>query len=172
MKLRNCDTSHYMENKGRMVRLAEYSRDCLKALRAETNIQYEWRQGGTLQLFRTEQQYENATRDIALLEDAGVPYQLLESSRLAEVEPALAEVAHKLTGGLQLPNDETGDCQLPIFSMKGVRVGRCNCSVPNNSMKTRPAISPCWKMLAYRISCWNPAACRKWSPRLQMWRTN
>ena len=33
-------------------------------------------------------------------------------SRLAEVEPALAEVAHKLTGGLQLPNDETGDCQL------------------------------------------------------------
>ncbi len=67
--LRNCDTSHYMENKGRMVRLAEYSRDCLKALRAETNIQYEGRQGGTLQLFRTEQQYENATRDIAVLED-------------------------------------------------------------------------------------------------------
>ena len=32
--LRNCDTSHCMENKGRMVRLAEYSRDCLKALRA------------------------------------------------------------------------------------------------------------------------------------------
>ncbi|MEB7938925.1 MULTISPECIES: D-amino acid dehydrogenase [Escherichia] len=110
--LRNCDTSHYMENKGRMVRLAEYSRDCLKALRAETNIQYEGRQGGTLQLFRTEQQYENATRDIAVLEDAGVPYKLLESSRLAEVEPALAEVAHKLTGGLQLPNDETGDCQM------------------------------------------------------------
>lgn len=110
--LRNCDTRHYMENKGRMVRLAEYSRDCLKALRASTGIAYEGRQGGTLQLFRTEQQYENAAKDIAVLEDAGVPYQLLESSRLAEVEPALAEVAHKLTGGLQLPNDETGDCQL------------------------------------------------------------
>ncbi|XPE62480.1 hypothetical protein ACNKHT_07695 [Shigella flexneri] len=40
---RNCDTSHYMENKGPMVRLAEYSRDCLKALRAETNIRYEGR---------------------------------------------------------------------------------------------------------------------------------
>lgn len=68
--------------------------------------------GGTLQLFRTAQQYENATRDIAVLEDAGVPYQLLEASQLAQVEPALAEVAHKLTGGLRLPNDETGDCQL------------------------------------------------------------
>ncbi|XPE46949.1 FAD-dependent oxidoreductase [Shigella flexneri] len=63
-------------------------------------------------MFRTAQQYENATRDIAVLEDAGVPYQLLEASRLAEVEPALADVAHKLTGGLRLPNDETGDCQL------------------------------------------------------------
>jgi D-amino-acid dehydrogenase len=110
--LRNCDTRHYMENKGRMVRLAEYSRDCLKALRASTGIEYEGRQGGTLQLFRTAQQYENATRDIAVLEDAGVPYQLLEASQLAQVEPALAEVAHKLTGGLRLPNDETGDCQL------------------------------------------------------------
>lgn len=110
--LRNCDTRHYMENKGRMVRLAEYSRDCLKLLRETTHIQYEGRQGGTLQLFRTPEQYENATRDIAVLEDAGVPYQLLESARLAEVEPALAQVAHKLSGGLRLPNDETGDCQL------------------------------------------------------------
>lgn len=110
--LRNCDTRHYAENKGRMVRLSEYSRDCLKALRESTGIQYEGRQGGTLQLFRTAQQYENATRDIAVLEDAGVPYQLLEASRLAEAEPALAEVAHTLTGGLRLPNDETGDCQL------------------------------------------------------------
>lgn len=110
--LRNCDTRHYMENKGRMVRLAEYSRDCLKLLRETTSIQYEGRQGGTLQLFRTPAQYENATRDIAVLEDAGVPYQLLESARLAEVEPALAQVAHKLSGGLRLPNDETGDCQL------------------------------------------------------------
>ncbi|MGP3593312.1 D-amino acid dehydrogenase [Vagococcus sp. WN89Y] len=110
--LRNCDTRHYMQNKGRMVRLAEYSRDCLKLLRENTGIQYEGRQGGTLQLFRTAEQYENATRDIAVLQDAGVPYQLLESSRLAKVEPALADVAGKLTGGLRLPNDETGDCQL------------------------------------------------------------
>ena len=110
--LRNCDTRHYMENKGRMVRLAEYSRDCLKALRESTGIQYEGRQGGTLQLFRTDKQFENATRDIAVLQEAGVPYQLLEANRLLDVEPALAEVSHKLTGGLRLPNDETGDCQL------------------------------------------------------------
>lgn len=110
--LRNCDMQHYQQNKSRMVRISEYSRDCLKALRAETGIAYEGRQGGTLQLFRTPQQFESATKDITVLQDAGVPYQLLEASHLADAEPALASVQHKLTGGLRLPNDETGDCQL------------------------------------------------------------
>ncbi len=110
--LRNCDSTHYYINKSRMVRLAEYSRDCLKALRGESGINYEGRQGGTLQLFRTEKQYQNASRDIAVLRDEGVPYRLLTAEQLKDVEPALSGVAHKLTGGLQLPNDETGDCQL------------------------------------------------------------
>jgi len=83
-----------------------------KSVARRYGIQYEGRQGGTLQLFRTDQQFESATKDIAVLEEAGVPYQLLESAQLASVEPALAKVAHKLTGGLRLPNDETGDCQL------------------------------------------------------------
>lgn len=110
--LRNCDMRHYQQNKSRMVRIAEYSRDCLKLLRQETGIAYEGRQGGTLQLFRTSQQFESATKDIAVLKEAGVPYELLEAARLAEAEPALAATQHLLTGGLRLPNDETGDCQL------------------------------------------------------------
>ncbi|MDR7342655.1 D-amino-acid dehydrogenase [Pantoea alhagi] len=110
--LRNCDMRHYQENKSRMVRIAEYSRDCMKALREQTGIGYEGRQGGTLQLFRTAQQYESASKDIAVLKEAGVPYELLEAHQLARVEPALASTQHKLTGGLRLPNDETGDCQL------------------------------------------------------------
>ncbi|ACS85771.1 D-amino acid dehydrogenase [Musicola paradisiaca] len=110
--LLNCDDAHYQINKARMVRLAEYSRDCLQQLRDKTGIAYEGRQGGTLQLFRTPQQFENAQRDIAVLKEAGVPYQLLESDELSSVEPALAAVRHQLTGGLRLPHDETGDCQL------------------------------------------------------------
>jgi len=110
--LRNCDMRHYQQNKSRMVRLSEYSRDCLKMLRQDTGIAYEGRQGGTLQLFRTAQQYESAAKDIAVLKEAGVPYELLEAAQLSTVEPALAATHHKLTGGLRLPNDETGDCQL------------------------------------------------------------
>jgi D-amino-acid dehydrogenase len=110
--LQNCTSARYAVNKGRMVRLAEYSRDCLQALRADTGIQYEGRTGGTLQVFRTQQQFDGAAKDIAVLQDANVPYELLSSAELARAEPALAATAHKLTGGLRLPGDETGDCQL------------------------------------------------------------
>lgn len=110
--LRECTSERYVINKERMVRLAEYSRDCLRTLRAETGIAYEGRQQGTLQVFRTAQQLEAAAQDIAVLDEAGVPYELLTSEDLYKAEPALANVHGKLAGGLRLPNDETGDCQL------------------------------------------------------------
>ncbi|MCA3858363.1 MAG: D-amino acid dehydrogenase [Burkholderia sp.] len=110
--LRNCTAERYAVNKGRMVRLAEYSRDCLQALRADTGIEYEGRTGGTLQLFRTQQQLDGAAKDIAVLQEANVPFELLSPAELKHAEPALAAVSHKLTGGLRLPGDETGDCQL------------------------------------------------------------
>ncbi|WP_420992853.1 D-amino acid dehydrogenase [Cupriavidus sp. 30B13] len=110
--LMNCSAERYAVNKERMVRLAEYSRDCIRALRADTGIAYEGRQQGTLQVFRTPEQLDGAAKDIAVLEQAGVPYQLLSREDLAASEPALAAVSHKLSGGLRLPNDETGDCQL------------------------------------------------------------
>ncbi|WOC80368.1 D-amino acid dehydrogenase [Stutzerimonas frequens] len=110
--LRNCTAARYAVNKERMVRLSEYSRDCLDELRAETGIAYEGRQLGTTQLFRTQAQLDAAAKDIAVLERSGVPYELLDRAAIARVEPALAKVADKLSGALRLPNDQTGDCQL------------------------------------------------------------
>lgn len=110
--LRNCSPERYAINKERMMRVAEYSRGCLQALRAETGLQYEHRTGGTLQLFRTQAQLDAVQRDIAVLEECGVPYELLDRDALARVEPALAGARDRLTGGLRLPNDETGDCHL------------------------------------------------------------
>jgi len=108
--LQNCNAERYGVNKERMVRLAEYSRDCFKALRASTGIEYEGRQQGTTQLFRTQKQLDDAAKDIRVLEETGVPYELLTREQLVAAEPGLDQ--NKLVGGLRLPNDETGDCQL------------------------------------------------------------
>src|SRR5690606_21454342 len=110
--LANCSASRYAVNKERMLRLAEYSRDRIRALRAETGIEYEGRQLGTLQVFRTAAQLEDAARDIEVLREVGVPFELLGRDELAGAEPALARAAGRLVGALRLPGDETGDCQL------------------------------------------------------------
>ncbi len=108
--LRNCTEARYRINKSRMVRLAEYSRDCLKALRAETGIRYDERTRGTLQLFRTQKQLDGTGQDIDILRQFGVPFELLDRDGYLRHEPALAEVKHKFVGALRLPGDETGDC--------------------------------------------------------------
>lgn len=110
--LRNCTEARYALNKGRMVRVAEYSRDVLKQLRADTGIQYDDRALGTLQLFRTQKQLDGTGKDIEVLRQYGVPYQVLDRAGCVQVEPALADVQEKFVGGLRLPGDETGDCFL------------------------------------------------------------
>ncbi|MEP6873179.1 MAG: D-amino acid dehydrogenase [Burkholderiales bacterium] len=108
--LRNCTEARYRVNKARMVRLAEYSRDCMKSLRAETGIQYDERMQGTLQLFRTQKQLDGTGKDIEILNQHGVPFELLDREGYLRYEPALRDVKHKFVGALRLPGDETGDC--------------------------------------------------------------
>jgi len=117
--LANCSASRYAVNKERMLRLAEYSRDCLRELRAATGIRYEERSRGTLQLFRTAAQLDAAQRDIAVLAQHGVPHRLLAAADLPGVEPGLARARSPLAGGLLLPNDETGDCRLFTTALAG-----------------------------------------------------
>ena len=112
MLLENRTRKRYAVNKERMVRLAEYSRDCLRDLRCQTGISYEERTLGTLQIFRNQQQLDAANQDIAVLAQHGVPFDFLSRDGCVKAEPALAQVKNKLTGGLHLPRDETGDCHL------------------------------------------------------------
>jgi len=110
--LRNCTAGRYALNKSRMVRLAEYSRDELVALRTRLGIDYDHRSQGTLQLFRTQKQFDDSASDIAVLKDYGVAYELLERDGCVGAEPGLAATRDRFVGGLRLPGDETGDCHL------------------------------------------------------------
>ena len=110
MMLANCTARAYALNKSRMVPIAEYSRDCMKALRAETGIAYDDRAQGTLQLFRTQKQLDGIGGDVAVLKQYGVPFEVLDRAGFCAAEPALAHTQHKFVGALRLPGDETGDC--------------------------------------------------------------
>jgi len=108
--LRNCTSARYALNKSRMLRLADYSRVSLAALREETGIAYDERMQGTLQLFRSEAQLDASAKDVKALAADGIPYEVLDPEGCIRVEPALAHVREKIVGGLLTPKDETGDC--------------------------------------------------------------
>lgn len=108
--LANCTSSAYAINKSRMVRIAEYSRDCLGELRDDTGIEYDQRTQGTLQVFRKQEQLEGAGKDIEVLKADGVPFEVLDRAGCIAAEPGLAGAADRIVGGLRLPGDETGDC--------------------------------------------------------------
>ncbi|HVO07813.1 MAG TPA: D-amino acid dehydrogenase [Burkholderiaceae bacterium] len=112
MMLANCTARAYAINKSRMVPIAEYSRDCMKALRASTGLTYDERALGTLQLFRKQKQLDGTAKDIEVLRQYGVPYEVLDRTGFVRVEPGLAHTQHKFVGALRLPGDETGDCHL------------------------------------------------------------
>ena len=114
--LGECSAKRYVLNKERMQRVAHYSRACLEDLRLTAKIDYEGRQQGTLQVFRTQAQLDAAQSDVAVLTQLGIKHSLLTAAQIVNVEPALVdgEMGNEkaFTGALHLPGDETGDCQL------------------------------------------------------------
>jgi D-amino-acid dehydrogenase len=110
--LRNCTAGRYALNKSWMVGVAEYSRDCLRALRADTGITYDDRSQGTLQLFRKQSQLDAIGGDVDILRQYGVPFEVLDGAGCIGAEPGLAAARDSFVGGLRLPDDETGDCHL------------------------------------------------------------
>ena len=85
--LRNCTSARYAVNKERMTRVAEYSRDCLRQLRADTGINYDERTRGTLQVFRTAKQLAAVQSDIAVLRECEVPFRDLRADELPRSNP-------------------------------------------------------------------------------------
>nr|WP_216603150.1 D-amino acid dehydrogenase [Vibrio coralliilyticus] len=110
--LKNCQLGRYRINKARMLAIANRSRECLAQLNQQYDLNYQGRTQGTLQIFRNHKQLEAVEKDIALLEESGTRYQLLDAKECLLQEPGLANIQGTLTGGLYLPDDETGDCYL------------------------------------------------------------
>jgi len=108
--LGNCTTARYAINRERMLRLSRYSHECLVALRDNTGIHYDERTAGVLELFRTQQEVDEAADQAAMLERWNVPSRLLDRAGCVAHEPALRTAQNKISGGMLLPGDELGDC--------------------------------------------------------------
>ncbi|MEO5372978.1 MAG: D-amino acid dehydrogenase [Alphaproteobacteria bacterium] len=110
--LGNCTAARARVNTERTLRLALYSRAALKALRAETGIDYDQRTVGILHIYRDAVEFAHARAAARHMAAHGLARESLTPAECLALEPALATVGRSLAGGLHSPDDESGDAHL------------------------------------------------------------
>ncbi|OZI44441.1 amino acid dehydrogenase [Bordetella genomosp. 5] len=110
--LRECLPSRLAPNIRAMVRMAEYSRGTLQAMRAELGIQYDHLERGILNFYRDPHEFENSQRAAGLMRDFGVERRVINTDEVIAIEPALAPHRATIVGGDYTPEDESGDVHL------------------------------------------------------------
>jgi D-amino-acid dehydrogenase len=107
--LANCPRSRAEINTERTLRVALYSRACLRALRAETGIDYDQQTRGILHVYRDGAEFDHACRAAQVMIRHGLDRRPRTTAECVDIEPALAAVQGELAGGIYTPDDESGD---------------------------------------------------------------
>ncbi|WP_026638341.1 D-amino acid dehydrogenase [Bordetella petrii] len=110
--LRECMPGRLAPNIRAMVRLAEYSRATLQAMRAELAIPYDHLERGILNFYRDPHEFEISQKAAGLMRDFGVERRVVTADEVVAIEPALAAHRATIVGGDYTPEDESGDVHL------------------------------------------------------------
>ena len=129
---RACDLDTYLANRGRLQRLAFYSRGRLHQLTEDLQLEYD-RSTGYMVLLRSEKDRKMVQPGLQVLRDAGVKFQEIDAAKARTLEPALNPDTD-FAGAVHLPEDEVGNCRQFALLLKnqtqalGARF-EFNCSV-------------------------------------------
>ena len=127
-----CELESYVANRGRLQRLAFYSRGRLHQLTEDLQLEYD-RSTGYMVLLRSDKDRKLVQPGLQVLRDAGVKFQEIDAERARVLEPAL-NADTEFAGAIHLPDDEVGNCRQFALLLKnqtqalGARF-EFNCSV-------------------------------------------
>jgi D-amino-acid dehydrogenase len=107
--LYECLPSRTEHNTLQAMRLSEYSRRTLQAMRRETGIEYDHAEAGIMMIHSTQKSFEAAAEGAQLLIRNGERRDVLSVADAVKIEPALAHTAPTLAGAIYAPHDESGD---------------------------------------------------------------
>jgi D-amino-acid dehydrogenase len=106
-----CLPSRTLHNTIQCVNLALYSRDCLRALRATTGIEYDQLARGILEFHTGAKAFADAAKAAELMRGYGGDREVKTVDECVAIEPALAACRQRLVGGIFTATDESGDAQ-------------------------------------------------------------
>lgn len=104
-----CLPSRTKHNTIQCLNMALYSRNCLRALRVTTGIEYDQLTRGILEFHTDAKAFADAAKAAELMRDYGCDREVKTVDECVTIEPALAACRKRLVGGIFTPNDESGD---------------------------------------------------------------
>jgi D-amino-acid dehydrogenase len=107
--MRECTPQRTNGNIRQIVAIAEYSRQTLQAVRAETGIEYDCLTRGILHLYSDQKEFEASLRVTQLMRELGCPRTSISADEVVRIEPALVGMQAKIAGGDYTATDESGD---------------------------------------------------------------
>jgi D-amino-acid dehydrogenase len=107
--LRECTPGRTDHNIRQIVAIAEYSRQTLQSVRAETGIDYDHLTRGILHFYTDQKDFEESLPAAKLMRDLGCPRDTISADEVVRIEPALVRMRDKIVGGDFTATDESGD---------------------------------------------------------------
>ncbi|TMC38845.1 MAG: FAD-dependent oxidoreductase [Chloroflexi bacterium] len=107
--LRECNAERALKNTLVKLRLAQYSQRMLDQIASDERIDYDDIHAGILYLYRDPKRFEAGIKKMKLVQDHGQKQDVLDAEGVAEAEPFLAPVKHKLAGAIYGVTDSSGD---------------------------------------------------------------
>jgi D-amino-acid dehydrogenase len=107
-----CLPSRTRHNTIQCLNLALYSRDCLKALRNDTGIEYDALTRGILQFYTDQAEFDQGVASSVLMREFGCDREVRTPDECVAIEPALVSCKDQLAGGIFTATDESGDAHI------------------------------------------------------------
>jgi D-amino-acid dehydrogenase len=107
--LANCKPERWQANTEAVLKLALFSMATLEALQTEERLVFDRNKPGLIKLFRDPLSMKSTMQAASLYQRLGVPLESLDPSGCIAVEPALAPIQDRISGGIHYPHDGSGD---------------------------------------------------------------
>jgi D-amino-acid dehydrogenase len=110
--LGQCNDAAFERNVAQLVALGRYSHESLKAVVAQTGIEYDRLERGILHFFSSAADCASGVAAAALMRRHGVDRRVLDREEVLAVEPSLKAFGDRIHGGTYTPSDESGDARV------------------------------------------------------------
>mgnify|MGYP001427469878 CR=1 FL=1 len=124
--LRECTPARAAHNIRQIVAIAEYSRQTLQSVRAETGIAYDAEKRGILHFYTDDDEFQASLPAAQLMRELGCPRQTIDADEVVRIEPALAAARTRSSAATSpRPMNRATSTSSPRASRRNARKRAC-----------------------------------------------